>query len=56
MGLFHKNKQKEALQEVKQPQISLEEKAYPIIYTANAFVLNPPYSAPGGCQQSDCRD
>lgn len=35
MGLFHKNKQKEALQEVKQPQISLEEKAYPIIYTAN---------------------
>ena len=35
MGLFHKNKQKEAVQEVKQPQISLEEKAYPIIYTAN---------------------
>ena len=24
MGLFHKNKQKEAVQEVKQPQISLE--------------------------------
>ena len=35
MGLFHKNKQKEDVQEVKQPQISLEEKAYPIIYTAN---------------------
>ena len=35
MGLFHKNKQKEAVQEVKQPQISLEDKAYPIIYTAN---------------------
>ena len=35
MGLFHKNKQKEVVQEVKQPQISLEEKAYPIIYTAN---------------------
>ena len=35
MGLFHKNKQKEAVQEEKQPQISLEEKAYPIIYTAN---------------------
>ena len=27
--------QKEAVQEVKQPQISLEDKAYPIIYTAN---------------------
>ena len=34
MGLFHKNKQKEAVQEVKQPQISLEDKAYPIIYTS----------------------
>ena len=38
MGLFHKNKQKEAVQEVKQPQISLEEKAYPIIYNGKLYI------------------
>ena len=52
MGLFHKNKQKEAVQEVKQPQISLEDKAYPIIYTAN--YISERFES--GCQQSDCRD
>ena len=35
MDYFIKINKKEAVQEVKQPQISLEEKAYPIIYTAN---------------------
>lgn len=41
MGLFHKNKQKEAVQEVKQPQISLEDKAIRQIIYQSALKIFP---------------